>query len=485
MCRGTSSDSTSSKERTFTWEELAKHNKPNDAYIAVRGNVYKVTDFIKRHPGGSQTLLLSAGRDATQVFESYHKPEKLKDLLKKLYVGKLVTDELPTFPEPNLFARTLRKRVEDMFEQKGIDPKFSWRAVFMYCLIYFTVISCWYMEMFTFRDNLFGQILAGLGLGLGAAFVGLMPQHDGSHFSFTHSPLVWNLMMFSHDMTNGASSYNWMYQHILGHHPYTNIDGADPDIWTNTNDFRRIKWVQPWIASYAYQHIYVPLLYYFLAFKTRIQDISLLFVIRSNGAIRMNETPMLQMTVFTLGKLSYLLTRIVIPCYLLGFSRAMLLMFVNDITTSYWLALSFQCSHVVGEVNFLDMPEETVDEQGRKKKTMPIDWYEMQVGTTQDYGHHSTLTNFAVGHLNHQITHHVFPGILQFHYPLISPIVQQTCKEFGVTYYYQETFWDALRAHMRYLYDLGHFKTLADAPKVKSVAVKSTGSAKTAKTKRA
>ena len=24
----------------------------------------------------------------------------------------------------------------------------------------------------------------------------------------------------------------WMYQHTLGHHPYTNIDGADPDIET-------------------------------------------------------------------------------------------------------------------------------------------------------------------------------------------------------------------------------------------------------------
>ena len=24
----------------------------------------------------------------------------------------------------------------------------------------------------------------------------------------------------------------WIYQHTFGHHPYTNIDGADPDIET-------------------------------------------------------------------------------------------------------------------------------------------------------------------------------------------------------------------------------------------------------------
>ena len=26
--------------------------------------------------------------------------------------------------------------------------------------------------------------------------------------------------------------YVWIHQHVLGHHPYTNIDGADPDIAT-------------------------------------------------------------------------------------------------------------------------------------------------------------------------------------------------------------------------------------------------------------
>lgn len=35
-----------------------------------------------------------------------------------------------------------------------------------------------------------------------------------------------------HDVFQGASILAWMYQHTLGHHPYTNIDGADPDIVT-------------------------------------------------------------------------------------------------------------------------------------------------------------------------------------------------------------------------------------------------------------
>jgi hypothetical protein len=34
--------------------------------------VYDVSGFIEKHPGGARQLLLGAGRDITMVFESYH-----------------------------------------------------------------------------------------------------------------------------------------------------------------------------------------------------------------------------------------------------------------------------------------------------------------------------------------------------------------------------------------------------------------------------
>lgn len=53
-----------------------------------------------------------------------------------------------------------------------------------------------------------------------------------SHFAITHKPWVWKMVGCIHDFFQGASMLAWMYQHTLGHHPYTNIDGADPDIET-------------------------------------------------------------------------------------------------------------------------------------------------------------------------------------------------------------------------------------------------------------
>ena len=66
--------------------------------------------------------------------------------------------------------------------------------------------------------------------GEGEIILSLFPTL--SHFAITHKPWVWKLVGSTHDFFNGASMYAWMHQHTLGHHPYTNIDGADPDIRT-------------------------------------------------------------------------------------------------------------------------------------------------------------------------------------------------------------------------------------------------------------
>ena len=59
------------------------------------------------------------------------------------------------------------------------------------------------------------------------------------------------------------------------------------------------------------------------------------------------------------------------------------------------------------------------------------------------------------GALNHQTAHHLFPGVSQFYYPQITPIVRQACKEFGVRYNYKDTFTEALGAHIGHLKRLG------------------------------
>lgn len=53
-------------EKEFTLEEVAKHNKKDDLWIAVKGVVMDVTNWLDEHPGGPQALFSHMGRDATE-----------------------------------------------------------------------------------------------------------------------------------------------------------------------------------------------------------------------------------------------------------------------------------------------------------------------------------------------------------------------------------------------------------------------------------
>lgn len=80
---------------------------------------------------------------------------------------------------------------------------------------------------------------------------------------------------------------------------------------------------------------------------------------------------------------------------------------------------------------------------------------EMQVATTQDYATDSWFWTVFTGALNHQTAHHLFPGIIQSHLTKVTPIVKQTCEEFGLQYHCVETTQEALDCHIQHLKRLG------------------------------
>lgn len=79
---------------SITKEELAKHNKADDAWIVVDGDVYDVTKFAGVHPGGTQILLEYAGKDATEDFYALHRLEVL-DKYQRLKKGRMADAKGP------------------------------------------------------------------------------------------------------------------------------------------------------------------------------------------------------------------------------------------------------------------------------------------------------------------------------------------------------------------------------------------------------
>jgi cytochrome b involved in lipid metabolism len=43
--------------KLISMQEVAKHNKMNDCWVAIHGKVYNVSDFLPEHPGGYASTL--------------------------------------------------------------------------------------------------------------------------------------------------------------------------------------------------------------------------------------------------------------------------------------------------------------------------------------------------------------------------------------------------------------------------------------------
>lgn len=50
----------------FTADEIATHNTETDCWVSLYGEVYNVTKFLDDHPGGKDSIMLYAGKDATE-----------------------------------------------------------------------------------------------------------------------------------------------------------------------------------------------------------------------------------------------------------------------------------------------------------------------------------------------------------------------------------------------------------------------------------
>ena len=76
-------------KRIISWEEIKKHDKPNDCWVVYEGTVYDVTEFVPNHPGGAAIWWQGGGRDITILYNISHPPRiTLESHLAKY--GKLV-----------------------------------------------------------------------------------------------------------------------------------------------------------------------------------------------------------------------------------------------------------------------------------------------------------------------------------------------------------------------------------------------------------
>lgn len=441
----------------YSWDEIRRHNNADDCWIVIRQVVYDVSTYADKHPGGRTTLNTAAGGDATSLFETSHwYTDAPRRILEKYAIGRVDTaqhDIAHNWSETATpFWNDLVTEVRAYFKRTGHDIK-DWRPA----LVFFGfLLSMYAVGLVGF---LAGDWRRAVLLGVARAMIGVHTMHAASHFAVSHSPAVWRgLNWFCFDVLMGGSSLQWDYQHIMGHHQHTNVYQADPDLPVMDGDIRRLVEEQKWFSPYRYQHIYLPVAYCFLALKTRVDDLKMVFGWAGdmNGPIPMNVNfaqrvgvlctkllfyavhfalPIFGAEALGVGAVSVapLELRTWIACYL-----------AMEFASGAWLAFFFQVSHLSDE---LDFPVR----DGRKR----VEWAQHQCETTVDYGHGSWLLTAMSGSLNYQVTHHLFPSVSPYHYPAIAPIICRVAEKHGIKYPKVQTYAQALGLHLAYLKRMG------------------------------
>jgi linoleoyl-CoA desaturase len=308
---------------------------------------------------------------------------------------------------------------------------FSWFAVSYAVLVF--LAGTWWLAL-----------AAAVSLGLAMAAVGFNIQHDAGHQAYSRRKWINKLLALTLDLL-GGSSFVWAKKHNSVHHCFVNISGHDDDI--DIGFFGRLTPHQKRLKFHRFQHIYLWFLYGLLPTKWQIYDD---FRDVATGRIaghRFQRPCGWDLATLIGGKLVFFSLALAIPLLVHPLWAVLLFYALASFVQGVTLSVVFQLAHCVEEADF-PLPRPNA---GRMEAT----WAVHQVETTVDFARGNRFLSWVIGGLNFQIEHHLFPRISHIHYPALAPLVEETCREFGVRYIAHQTFRASLASHYRWLRLLG------------------------------
>jgi len=352
--------------------------------------------------------------------------------------------QTPKFATTNQsFHVELKTRINDYFAKTGKPTnggiRLLGKAAFLIAgLIYL------YIQLVFFTPSAPWAILLSALLGAFTAAIGFNVMHDGGHGSFSKYTFVNKGAAITAGVL-GASHFMWNIKHNVIHHAYTNIDGIDDDI--DAKPFLRMAATQKHYKMHKFQHYYFWMFYCILHLYW-----SLVSDYRKYFRGKVGEMPLKKMTVrdhisFWAFKMVHYALFIVVPIITVGFTSWIIGFLTFSVVAGFTLSIVFQLAHTVEDTEF-PIPDPLT---GR----LEDEWAIHQLKTTANFATRNRFISWFVGGLNFQIEHHLFPKISHIHYPQISRIIKQACKEYGVKYVEYRKMHHAVISHISFLRQMG------------------------------
>ena len=354
----------------------------------------------------------------------------------------------PTFNRDPAFHRALRERVDGYFRASGRSPRDCWEMYVKAAVFFAGFAGTYVLLVFVARTWVQALPLAIL-LGCFVAGIGLNVQHDGGHQAFSRSRWVNRLMAMALELL-GGSTYVWRWKHGVFHHTYVNITGHDTDI--ELGILARLTPHQRRLAVQRWQHVYLWALYGLLVIKWQLVGDFLKVITGRMGGQSFPRPKGWDLAIFIAGKVVFLVLAFGVPMWFHSVGVVLCYYGVAALVAGILLSVVFQVAHCVEEVAF-PVPRSGTDRIDHA-------WAIHQVETTADFARGNRIATWLMGGLNFQIEHHLFPRISHVHYPALSALVEQTCREFGVRYTAFGSFRTGLVSHFRLLRRMGRLEAL-------------------------
>jgi fatty acid desaturase (delta-4 desaturase) len=392
--------------------------------IQVENHLYDTDEMAQIHPGGELFIKAFSGQDASIAFLSYHRRYFPHDKYKHLQRGNIdsVFEKDPDYIELLGLIDKILPRSKS-FATTGYYIKIG---AILSAALGLELYIHWYREYKWYWCSLMGLLFA---------FVGLNIQHDANHGAVSRNPTVNRILGLSQNWI-GGSAIDWIHQHVVQHHLYTNDVEKDPDIVGN--DLLRFHLKSPWKKIQEYQYLYTFVLLFFFgyiyAFGSLKHNYERLHLIPYSDALKKN-----QITEFATFMLFFFRWTIY-PLYVTRNITTLLHISPILFVGGYYLSFFFIISH-----QFEGVRQYTV--------TNPSKFLYHQAASSSNVG--GSILCFFNGGLNYQIEHHLFPRICHVHYPIIAPVVRQFCESKNIPYVHFPTITENVVSCARQLYIMG------------------------------
>lgn len=377
------------------WMECKKIDDNTGGLWRIHDGFYDFTEWVYKHPGGSDWLTITKGSDITEAFEVHHVTKTAEYLLKQFFVRHATEPRNSpyTFKDDG-FYRTLKRKARPILAKLPPGPSTQSKLCSDLLLAAFLLLSTVAAATYNFKLG----VLAGVILN----FL-VVTAHNFFHMKD-------NFRMYYFDLSFLASR-QWRISHALSHHLYTNslldleLTLLEPLLqWVPCNTKSVCVRYGSWLYSFF--------LYFILFHGAILTRLYLTVQGKLKPSLRKEDLiPFIPLFVMYTYSGATFIGTFVMWCWVI-------------LIASFFFSLNgFNAAHHHPEIfHDGDAPRDDCD------------WGFCQIDAVKDRTEINNSKFLVLVTFGEHCLHHLFPTVDHWHLHHLNPVFYETCKEFGVTY---------------------------------------------------